>query len=219
MKRLFTINFALFFCLLLSVKCYGQDNFTTPPHTLSFHQISKEWKNYVFFLPAGTEKHDIFTFFIALTEAYPNEVFFRALDKHLNFDTNGWLSHYVLDIPNGYMACSAASELSPGFEMCCWKKTNGDHLYAVSFIGYRYLDESEMTGNRRDESISDLLFFELKKGARRFVPIAPETVLGQTYDFKKYRVRLPRHGKDIKLMDENNTRLLKTLKWERNSFK
>ena len=219
MKNKVAILTFLLIGLQPSVKCLAQENFNTPPHTVSFHQISKEWKNYVFFLPAGTEKRDIFTFFVALAEAYPNEVFFRALDKHLGIETDGWVSNYVLDKPNGFMSCTAASELAPGFEMCTWRKTNGDHLYGVAFSGYRYLDESEMNGGQRDESISDLLFFELKKGERRFVPIAPEIVLGMKYDFKQYQVKLPRHGKDIRLMDKNGSRLIKTIKWNRNSFK
>lgn len=188
-------------------------------NTLTIGRIEQQWHNRHFFMAdRNTAPRDIKRCFVSFAQAYPNEFFNLVMCHLLGFETDGFISGFVCDERNGYIAAEQLTELSQSVQMCYWKCTNGDIIVGIALQGEEYTDERYGDGPPV-RSVNDLMFFKVEKGEVMWLPKTPRQMLGRDYDFTRYDIALPRVGKDITLTPKGRVGKTVVLRWNGKDFR
>lgn len=221
MKRIASIIIAA--VLGLAVPMSAQDyNFTD--NQLCFAQIVGQWHDKCFYTADFSDKPDITACLLSLAQAYPNDVLALNVVRAMGYDPEGRLHNFVLDKQAGYFSSETLTELEGRVQICLWRCTDGSTLVAVALTG----DEYQMEGidNRYLEhypdwpavNYNDLMFFRVARDEAILMPHSPQELCGRAFNFHRYRIELPRHGKDIKLIGKDDPAQVVTLRWNDGRF-
>lgn len=213
-------------CVLFSSACYGQDDYDlkVADHSLSFNQIEKEWHNQNIYTVTNSESSDIFGYFLSFSQAYPNDILNMIVVRALGMLDEGIIGDFVMDKKAGFMRGTAFTELTQDVEMCYWNCSNGARIVAVSLAGYEYTYDDEIEGeevtcdDRGVICVNDLMFYRLNSDEALWHPLTPKAICGRDFEFDKYKVKLPRQGKDIIIADAETDAVRYVLKWNDGRF-
>ena len=229
MKHLFSLLAAA--ALLCSCfQATAQDDVLpdTADHGVPLQQVIKEWHDVGLYTAGWDEKPTIRNYFVGLAEAFPNDLFHMIVCKMLGLDVKESIWDYVLDIQNGYISGMLGTETSPSVQMCYWNCNDGSRLIGVALSGSEYnLEEPDPSwdDDEADEHIfvnlNDIAFFRIIGDESIWRPVPVSKVCGREIDFKLYNeIHLPRQGKDIKLVNDDEIDPIPslTLRWNGKGF-
>lgn len=230
MKHLFTLLAAA--ALLCSgFRAAAQDDVLpdTADHGVLLQQVVKEWHDVGLYTAGWDKKPTIRNYFVGLSDAFPNDLFQMIVRKMLGLDVDDAVWDYVLDEQNGYISGTLGTETSPSVQMCYWNCNDGSRLIGVALSGSEYNMEETDPDRPYDEDeeedvfviLNDIAFFRIIGDESIWRPVPVSRVCGREIDFRQYNeIRLPRQGKDIQLVNEDEidpTPSL-TLRWNGNGF-